>query len=182
MTTSTPSQSSPSYEAIKLGIDAHAKYYWVSRQVDGATPQPLQKMTYDELLLFVVKQQKLTNTVVTCYEAGAFGFHLYRRFEELGIKNYVVQPQDWDERGKGVKNDRLDAAALCQRLDRYERGNRKAFSVVRIPTVDEERQRAITRQRQQRVRERQAAPVHSLIGRGWLHTQVNASSKSVLAA
>jgi len=40
--------------------------------------------------------------------------------EELGIKNYVVQPQDWDERGKGVKNDRLDAAALCQRLDCFE--------------------------------------------------------------
>jgi hypothetical protein len=58
--------------------------------------------------------------------------------EELGIKNYVVQPQDWDERGKGVKNDRLDAAALCQRLDRFERGNKKAFSTVRIPTVDEE--------------------------------------------
>jgi hypothetical protein len=38
MTTSTSSKSSPSYEAIKLGIDAHAKYYWVSRQVDGATP------------------------------------------------------------------------------------------------------------------------------------------------
>jgi hypothetical protein len=51
MTTSTPSQSRPSYEAIKLGIDAHAKYYWVSRQVDGATPQPFQKMTCDERIL-----------------------------------------------------------------------------------------------------------------------------------
>ena len=91
----------PPYEAIKLGIDAHAKYYWVSRQVAGATPQPVQKMTYDELLLFVIKQQNLTNKVVTCYEAGAFGFHLHRRFEELGINNYVVQPQDWDERGRG---------------------------------------------------------------------------------
>jgi len=72
---------------------------------------------------------------VTCYEAAAFGFHLYRRFEELGIKNYVAQSQDWGERGKGVKNCRLDAAALCQRLDRYERGNKKAFSPVRIPTA-----------------------------------------------
>jgi hypothetical protein len=38
--------------------------------------------------------------------------------EELGIKNYMVQPQDWDERGTGVRNDRLDAAALCPRLNR----------------------------------------------------------------
>jgi hypothetical protein len=30
MTTSASSKSSPSYEAIKLGIDAHAKYHWVS--------------------------------------------------------------------------------------------------------------------------------------------------------
>jgi hypothetical protein len=68
MTNLTPSQSSPSYEAIKLRIDAHGESYRVSRQVDGATPQPVQKMTYDELLLFVVKQQKLTNKVVTCFE------------------------------------------------------------------------------------------------------------------
>jgi hypothetical protein len=50
MTSSTPSQSTVSYQAIKLGSDAHAKYYWVSRQVDGATPQPVQKMTCDELI------------------------------------------------------------------------------------------------------------------------------------
>jgi hypothetical protein len=93
MTTATPSQSSPSYEAIKLGIDAHAKYYWVSRQVDGATPQPVQKITYDELLPFVVKQQKLTNKVVTCYEAGAFEFHPYRRFETRGSQAAIVETQ-----------------------------------------------------------------------------------------
>jgi hypothetical protein len=77
MTTTYPSKSSAYYDSIKLGIDAHAQYYWVSRQVDGATPQPVQKMNYDELMLFVVKQQKLTGNVVTCYEAGAFGFHLH---------------------------------------------------------------------------------------------------------
>jgi hypothetical protein len=43
---------------------------------DGTTPQPVQKMTYEELMLFVVKQQKLTRNVVTCDEAGAFDFHI----------------------------------------------------------------------------------------------------------
>jgi transposase len=66
-----------------------------------------------------------------------------------------AKPQDCDERGKGVKTDRIDALALCQRLDRYTRGNLKAFSIVRVPTEDEERQRAFTRQRGQIVRERQ---------------------------
>ena len=73
----------------------------------------------------------------------------------MGVSNLVVQPQDWDERGKGVKTDRIDALALCQRLDRYVRGNRKAFSVVRVPSEEEEGERAISRQRGQLVRERQ---------------------------
>jgi hypothetical protein len=46
MKTTNPSPSTASCDSIKLGIDAHAQYYWVSRQVDGATPQPVQKMTY----------------------------------------------------------------------------------------------------------------------------------------
>jgi transposase len=112
-------------------------------------------MTLDGLLRFVAKQQRLAREVFTCYEAGAFGYHLHRKLAAMGVTNYVVQPQDWDERGKGVKNDRLDAMALCQRLDRYTRGNRKAFSIVRVPSEDEERDRAFTRQRQQIVRERQ---------------------------
>lgn len=119
----------------------------------------------------MVKQQRLTNKVVTCYETGIFGFHLHRRLEELGIQNYVVQPKDSNERGKGMKNGRLDAVALCQRSDRYERRNKKAFSVVRIPTVDEERERAITRQRHQLVRERQrlAAMGRSLLATHNIH-------------
>jgi hypothetical protein len=51
MTTINPSHSTAFDESIKLGIDAHGQYYWVSRQVDGATPQPVQKMTCDELML-----------------------------------------------------------------------------------------------------------------------------------
>ena len=98
-------------------------------------------------MLFVFKQQKLTRNVVSCCEACAFGFHLHRRLEKLRIKNYVVQPQDWDERGKRVKNGPLDAAALCQSLDRYERGNKSAFSTVRIQTVEEEWQRAMSQQK-----------------------------------
>jgi hypothetical protein len=62
-----------SYDTIKLGIDAHAKWYYVARQLDGATPQPVQKMNIDGLH-FVAKQQGLAREVHTCYEAGAFGY------------------------------------------------------------------------------------------------------------
>ena len=126
-------ESAKSYDTIKLGIDAHSKWYYMARQLDSATPQPVQKMELDGLLHFVANQQKLAGEVHTCYEAGAFGYYLHRKLAAMGVSNLVVQPQDWDERGKGVKTDRIDALALCQRLDRYVRGNRKAFSVVRVP-------------------------------------------------
>ena len=112
-------------------------------------------MTFEGLLRFVAKQQELAGEVHTCYEAGAFGYYLHRKLEALGVSNLVVQPQDWDERGKGVKTDTIDALALCQRLDRYVRGNRKAFSVVRVTTGEEEHERAFRRQRQQLMPERQ---------------------------
>jgi transposase len=167
--TNMPNQTQPNptqvYDSIKLGIDAHAKWFYVARQIDGATPQPVQKMELEGLLHFVARQQQQAKEVYTCYEAGAFGFHLHRLLVEMGVTNYVVQPQDWDEQGKGVKTDRIDASALCQRLDRYTRGNLKAFSIVRVPTQEEERERAFTRQRQQIVRERQRVQA---MGRGLL--------------
>jgi hypothetical protein len=78
MNTTRESDFTKSYDTIKLGIDAHAKWFYVAWQLDGDTPQPVQKMTFE---------------------------------------------------------------ALCLRLDRYVRGNRKAFSVVRVPTQEEERER-----------------------------------------
>jgi hypothetical protein len=49
-------------------------------------------MTDEELMPFVDTQQKLTRSVVTCDEAGAFGFLLHRRFEQLGIQPVVLHP------------------------------------------------------------------------------------------
>jgi hypothetical protein len=37
------SNTTEAQSTIKLGIDAHAKWYYVARQVDGATPQPVQE-------------------------------------------------------------------------------------------------------------------------------------------
>src|SRR5439155_1062683 len=49
------------------------------------------------------------------------------------------------------KTDGLDAKALCLKLDRFVQGNRDALAIVRVPTEEEERSRAIHRQREQLV-------------------------------
>jgi transposase len=59
-----------------------------------------------------------------------------------------------DEANKRVKTDSLDAKALCLRLDRFVQGNKDALSLVRVPTEEEERSRAIHRQREQLVKAR----------------------------
>ena len=48
---------------------------------------------------------------------------------------------------KRQKTDALDARALVERLDRWLRGNRDAFSIVRVPTPAEEQARAQARLR-----------------------------------
>ena len=85
MSAITESNPTEVHATIKLGIDAHAKWFYVARQLDGATPQPVQKMTLDGLLRFVAKQQRLAREVFTCYEAGAFGYHLHRKLAAMGV-------------------------------------------------------------------------------------------------
>lgn len=137
------------HQVIKLAIDAHARFYMVARQIDNAPPQPPQKFDRVELLKFIGKQLGLADKVYSCYEAGCFGYGLHRDIQALGAINLVIAPQDWDERHKKVKTDRVDAIAIVGRLDRYVAGNPKALAVVHVPTEDEELRRSRVRQRQQ---------------------------------
>ncbi|MGP8198317.1 MAG: IS110 family transposase [Limisphaerales bacterium] len=150
---------------IKLGIDVHADSYRVVRQIDNATPQPAQKFTPAGFLLWVAKQRALAEQVHSCYEAGPFGYRLHRQLLELGVRNVVVRPQNWDELGRKVKTDKTDALALTQRLDRYVQGNRHALAVITVPTPEQEQARGLSRHRQQLQKDRQT---HEAQGRSFL--------------
>ena len=146
---STTTQTTVKAKCIKLGIDVHADSYRVVRQLDHATPQPAQKFTPKDFLVWAKKQLTQAESVHSCYEAGPFGYGLHRALMAMGIKNIVVRPQDWDELHKGVKTDKTDALALVQRLDRYVQGNLKALAVVRVPTPEQELARSQSRLRDQ---------------------------------
>lgn len=145
----------PKAKAIKLGIDVHLERYVVVRIIEGGTPQPPQRFSSEQFLLWVAKQITLAEKIFTCYEAGPFGYSLHRKLEKMGATNYVVRPRDWDEYGKKVKTDKRDAKELALRLDRYVSGNHDAFCVVRVPTPEQEQERSISRQRESFQRERQ---------------------------
>jgi transposase len=94
--------------------------------------------------------------IVTCYEAGRDGFWLHRALSALGITNYVVDSAsiEGNRRGRQAKSDRLDATALLDKLGRYVGGERRVWSVVHVPSVEDEDRRQLHRELFTMTRER----------------------------
>jgi transposase len=122
-TPTSQQQTEATAEVIKLGIDIHKTKYVVIRQIDNQAPQ---KFDAAEFVVWVQRQRLLAKRVVSCYEAGCFGFVLHRKLAEVGVENFVVRPRNWDEYGSSVKTDARDARELCGHLDRYLAGNARA--------------------------------------------------------
>lgn len=150
----TRSQFNGSIGAIKLGIDVHQHFYMVVMQEGGTNPKPPQRFTKLAFLHFAAKLARRGNPIYAVYEACGFGFWLQRQLSLLGIHCYVVCPEKLDRHNKRVKTDRLDAKALCLKLESFVQGNREAMATVRVPGEKEEQARAIHRQREQLVKAR----------------------------
>ena len=145
----TTTESQKRKTICKLAIDTHAKDFVVARQIEGMSPQPPQRFAASKFAGWVKKLLEQGYEVISCYEAGPTGYWLHRELVSLGVTNYVVCPTRLDSRGKGVNTDKTDALELLVRLDRWVAGNKKAFSVVQVPSAEQERQRQLSRQRQQ---------------------------------
>jgi transposase len=89
-----------------------------------------------------------TAPVLSCYEAGRDGFWLHRALFEEKIENLVVDSAsiEVNRRAKRAKTDRLDVGKLLRMLIRYDSGEKKVWSVVRVPSVEAEDHRHLHRQ------------------------------------
>ena len=78
--------------------------------------------------------------VCSCYEAGRDGFWLHRWLIAQGIENLVVDSAsiEVNRRSRRAKTDRLDADKLLGMLMRHAAGERRVWSVVRVPTAEQE--------------------------------------------
>ena len=86
--------------------------------------------------------------IVSCYEAGRDGFWLDRYLLSHGIENVVVDSSsiEVNRRKRRAKTDRIDARKLLRMLMRYHGGERKLWSVVRVPSVEAEDGRQLSRE------------------------------------
>jgi len=86
--------------------------------------------------------------VFSCYEAGREGFWLHRQLTGMGIENVVVDSSsiEVNRRARRAKTDRLDARKLLGMLVRYWGGEKDVWSVVKVPTSEQEDGRHLQRE------------------------------------
>src|SRR5262245_42479389 len=86
--------------------------------------------------------------VVSCYEAGRDGFGLHRWLTCQGIANVIVDSAsiEVNRRKRRAKSDHLDADKLVSMLLRYHAGEKKVWSVVRVPEGADEDRRQLHRE------------------------------------
>lgn len=147
---------------LKLALDVHVQSIVVAAMAD-AVLKPVRRYSPTEFLSWVKSQRAAGWTIVSCYEAGPFGYGLHRHLTAQGVTNYVIRPRNWDEHHGRVKTDRTDARAMLVALDRFLAGQKAALALVRVPTEAQEQERARSRLREKLVKEKKHLAQH---GRG----------------
>lgn len=103
---------------------------------------------------------KLSETalVISCYEAGRDGFWIHRHLTAIGVDNMVVDAGsiEVDRRMRRAKTDRIDGKKLLRKLIGYRAGDRKVWSVVQVPSREQEDGRRVHRELERLKKERNA--------------------------
>jgi transposase len=96
--------------------------------------------------------------IVVIQEAGLDGFWIHRMLEREGIESHVVDAASiaTSRRSRRAKTDRIDGEALVRTLLAYKRGEPRVCAMVRVPTVEEEDRRHLSRERNTLMAERVA--------------------------
>jgi len=86
--------------------------------------------------------------VVSCYEAGRDGFWVHRALTAMNVRSHVVDSASIQEnrRARQAKSDRLDATALVRLLLRHTAGEHGVWSVVHVPSPEDEDRRHLHRE------------------------------------
>src|ERR1700757_2613145 len=167
-TVNNPPPAAPHDDAVRcvLAIELSKKSWIVA--VNTPSSEKISRYTlkacdWKELLKLcerigtrIARELKKDVEIVSCYEAGYDGFWLHRLLEAHSIRNYVIDPASLqvDRRARRVKTDRVDVERLLRSLMAYLRGEPKVWSVVCVPSVAEEDDRRLNRERGRLINER----------------------------
>ena len=156
------------YLALDLGGRSWELAVWASEMKNPSVYRLKSGNSYDQAPKLEKLGRRLAELSKTygpgvtfhcCYEAGLHGNWLDRWLKARGVEGLVISPSSLEERKdkKKKKTDKLDARKLARKLKQYVEGDRRAFSPVRVPTLEEEAVRERQREREKVKKEVQAA-------------------------
>ncbi len=139
-------------KVVFVGIDVHKRTYTIVAVAEGMKAMKFANLPADPEALATFLRRRLKGAVLkTAYEAGFSGFVLHRVLSREGIDNIVVNPSSIEIAANNrVKTDRRDALKVAEQLKTGQ------LQGIRIPSVEEEQARLITRTRTQVVNLRKA--------------------------
>lgn len=163
---SIPTRAAESATMIFVSIELSKKSWLIAIHTPLADKIGLHKVEAGDGSELLVLIRRLTTKVqramsgpvkvLCCYEAGYDGFWLHRVLLEAGIINHVIDPASLqvNRRARRAKTDRIDALGMVRALMAFERGEDQVFSVVQVPSVEEEDARRVHRERERLIKER----------------------------
>jgi transposase len=94
--------------------------------------------------------------IVSGYEAGLDGHWLHRWLTDQGVINHTIDASSIEvsRRARRAKTDRIDLELLMRALLAHLRGEKRACSIVRVPSVEDEDRKRRTRERDALLTER----------------------------
>jgi len=130
-----------------VGLDVEKEGAMITVSFNAGAPLILGKDTRENILAVFTEVISRGHTVICVQEACGFGYGFHRALDKAGVTSLVVAPETLNAKRK---TDRMDSRKLCTKLlDFWVRGDKKQFKVVRPPTPEQERRRALWRQRSQ---------------------------------
>lgn len=130
-----------------VGMDVHKEQIEIAvLHREGRTPELMTQIPNREASLrkFFTKLKE-NGDIITGYEAGSFGFELFRFLESIGVLCVVIAPSKIARKpGDKVKTDRRDAVLLAKTLRHGD------YQPIYIPSRKDEQVREFLRAREDR--------------------------------
>ena len=163
-TPTAPGEDTTKGGTLYMGLDLSASRWEVAFS-DGSKERRRKVEAWDvETLAREVGQarEKLglapEGRVLAVEEAGRDGFSVHRALAARGWESVVVDSSSIEvsRRARRAKTDRLDATSLARMLIRWDGGERKVWSVARVPDEAREMARRPHRERERLTKEKTA--------------------------
>ncbi len=153
---------------LVLALETSGKAWDLGAVVPGVNRRPKKRFEPRAVAAIMAQIDKLKDDalragravarVVLTYEAGRDGFWLARYLTGLGIEVHIMQPSSVavERKGRRAKTDKLDLDMLLGAFLCWLRGEPRACTMVRVPSLAEEDGRLPGRSRADLVKDRLA--------------------------